>query len=143
MIIATYEDRILSWIKKKYWFFTLAIWSGFLLILIFDSDLAGLFPSKAVSFALTFFLELFFLLGVLSICLKFTINNKVLAYLGKISLEIYLVHGLFIMGLRSGVIFIQNETLWAFLTIIGSIVFGSLLHYLLGYILRLFRRHLS
>lgn len=61
--------------------------------------------------------------------MKFTIGNPILSFLGTNSLEMYLVQGLFIRGLRSSIVYIENDALWALITIVGSVVLGFVLHY--------------
>ncbi len=49
------------------------------------------------------------------------VDNKIWEYIGKISLEMYLWQGLFMYGLRSGMVYIENDVLYSIITIFGTI----------------------
>lgn len=49
------------------------------------------------------------------------VDNKIWEYIGKISLEMYLWQGLFMYGLRSGMVYIENDVLYSIITILGTI----------------------
>lgn len=66
-----------------------------------------------------------FVLAVLLLCLKYKLGNPVLAALGKISLEIYLVQGI-AMALTKP--FFTNEFYWCVSVLVLSIILGYLLH---------------
>lgn len=61
---------------------------------------------------------LFFCLLMVVICRKFTVRSKIWNYLGTISLEIYLYHGLVYMILRK---MIANDVMWTIMTVAVSI----------------------
>ena len=92
---------------------------------------------------LTMICAVLFVLSVLTFTMKFEIGNPVLDFLGKCSLEIYLVQGLFIQGLRSNTVYIQNEALWCLLVIVGSIALGAVLNYLLGIPLKKYKKWIA
>ncbi len=62
-----------------------------------------------------------FAILVILICKKFKFNYRLWSKLGKISLEIYLIHGMIYEVLRSEFIYIKSDFLWCVLTVIISI----------------------
>ena len=128
MIWALYEDKLSGCLKRYYRILAPVSWITFLTLLICFQRLTASLDSAVVRGIIVFFYAASFLLTVLTVTLKFRLGNPVLTFLGENSLEIYLVQGLFIAGLRSGLLYIRNDFLWALLCMIGSVVLGSLLH---------------
>ena len=63
-----------------------------------------------------------FVFFVLLIMLKVRFGNPVLKFLGSISLELYLIHNLFLMGLKDGTIFrVPSPSMYIILTILMGI----------------------
>ncbi|MBQ0035764.1 MAG: acyltransferase [Firmicutes bacterium] len=79
---------------------------------------------------------LFFVITLILIMLKVNFSNKILKFLGSISLELYLVHNLFLVGLRDGSIMsVKSNSLYIVLTILLSIGFATIVKGLDKYIL--------
>ena len=140
MFWATYEETILNFVHKHYKFFTPLVWSLFIFLFLFRRSLVNIIGIKGISLILPMMCAVLFVLSVLLFAMKFEIGNPILTFLGKISLEVYLVQGLFIRGLRTNTIYIQNEALWSLLTVLGSVVFGAILNYLLGIPLKKYKK---
>ncbi|MBP5493028.1 MAG: acyltransferase [Clostridiales bacterium] len=65
---------------------------------------------------------LFFVLFVLLVMMKIRFGNPVLKFLGAISLELYLIHNLFLTGLSKGTIFkVPSPSMYILLTILMAI----------------------
>ena len=63
-----------------------------------------------------------FVLFVLLVMMKVRFGNPVLKFLGAISLELYLIHNLFLKGLRDGTIFrVSSPSMYILLTILMAI----------------------
>ncbi|MCR5805168.1 MAG: acyltransferase [Clostridia bacterium] len=63
-----------------------------------------------------------FVFFVLLVMLKVKFGNPVLKFLGSISLELYLIHNLFLMGLKDGTIFrVTSPSMYIILTIVMAI----------------------
>jgi peptidoglycan/LPS O-acetylase OafA/YrhL len=77
-----------------------------------------------------------FVLIILLFILKVSIKNAILDFLGKISMEIYLIHGLLLLGLRSEIIYIKNELLFSLAVISGSILLSWILHKLFSILIK-------
>lgn len=65
---------------------------------------------------------LFFVLFVLLVMMKVRLGNPVLKLLGAVSLELYLIHNLFLTGLSNGTIFrVSSPSMYILLTLLMSI----------------------
>ena len=60
--------------------------------------------------------------------MKVRINNPILDFLGRIGLEIYLVHRFFIVAFNSQVLTISNNELYLAVVYICSIITAFVLH---------------
>lgn len=136
MFWATYEGKIEYYAKKHYKVLAPLVFGTFFVLFLFRGKLANDIGIKGLSLILTMICAVLFALSVLLFTMKFEIGNPALAFLGKNSLEIYLVQGLFMTGLRNNTIYIQNEALWSLLTVFGSVALGTVLNYLLGFPLK-------
>jgi peptidoglycan/LPS O-acetylase OafA/YrhL len=80
-----------------------------------------------------------FVFILLLLLMKVRFANKILSFLGNISLELYLIHNLFIMMLRdSRVIFIKSTSMYMLMVLIGSITLAYVLHRVNQYVIHLF-----
>lgn len=130
MWFATYEKRIIRVIEKTYFVFTPATLLLCAVIYCFKNPIASVLRIDSALLLLRMTVAvLFVLIGVL-FSLKFAIGNKLLRFLGDISLEIYLLQGLFIAGLRNSIIYIQNDSLWCIMVLAGTIMLAYVLHHI-------------
>lgn len=129
MFWATYENKILEILKKYYAIIAPITWIAFFAIIAFHGKITAL--AHIPSVVLKAFTAIFFVLSVIAFSLKAQIGNKILNFLGNISLEIYISQGLLITSLRGGHIYIENELLWCVAVIAGTVVFSYLLHIVL------------
>lgn len=124
MLWAMYEGRILALLScaKKY---AVTVILAFLLVVI--------------SFALTYFGDSSIYYTVSStafvtffaiVCMKLRLGNPALSFLGKISMEIYLIHGLFISMFRSNIANIENDVIYSALVIACSVISAVILNVL-------------
>ena len=109
IIFAKFEDKIIPHLKKHYWvylvaalllFYPLYIYSGFICnIFGYYGDNWGapdtVFRRK-VSLLSQVFLTTEFVFTVLLINMKVAFGNKFLKFMGTITLEFYLIHGLYV-----------------------------------------------
>lgn len=65
---------------------------------------------------------------VLLLALKVRFGNRVLAYLGKRSMEIYLLHGIPILLLRSEILYVEDDFLWCAAVIFLTVALAATLH---------------
>ena len=76
-----------------------------------------------------------FVLVILLLFLKLSIGNRVLLFLGKLSMETYISQGLFIYAFRSKCVYIENEVLFCISVIVCTITFLLLFHKFINLIL--------
>ena len=134
MFWATYEKPILELLYRTYQFFAPFTWFSFVVLFLFHGKIAAIVNLPYISLILTLVTAILFVLSVIMFSLKVQIGNKILEFLGEISLEIYISQGLFMTTLRSGWIYINNELLWCILVLTGTIVFSHCLHKVFQYI---------
>jgi len=137
MFWATYERKILDLIDKSYFVIAPAICCAFIILLLFKGKIAALI--KLPSIIITLFTVILFILCVIMFAMKVQIGNKVLGFLGDISLEIYLSQGIFMRTLRSGNISIENDFLYSVAVLTGTIIFSYFLHILFRFILKKYK----
>lgn len=125
---AIQEEKCLPWIKKHYYgilAMLLPVFGG-----LFVAIMADLVSGGALRWVYwgccTVFVPL-----VLLLQLKLTFHNKLLSVLGACSLEIYLLHGFFMMLYRGNHIYIQSPALWSASVIISTAISGWAFHRLL------------
>ncbi len=138
IIWATYEKQIVSVLTKKYLLLAIIV-SGTFAVTFISQHFESLFPSEVYVTVFEMLCCIFFIILVLMLMMKLKVGNPVMVYLGKISLELYLVHGLFVFGLHSELIYIQNDFLYALITISGSILLASALHFVMNEILKRYK----
>ena len=71
------------------------------------------------------------------------IGNGLLDALGRISFELYLIHGLFIRLLRSNVLYIDNFVIYSLLVVFSSICAAIFLHNIDGKIIGLLKKRIA
>lgn len=99
-------------------------------LLLFFSCFIIVYISSDSEFALLakMLSSVFFVVFVNIGSLKINFSNKLTTFLGEISLEVYLIHVLFIMIFRNSFLYIKNDFLFAFLVLICSIITGKALN---------------
>ena len=141
MFWAIYEHKIINLVKKNY----TAILISFVIFFTFHYILKRLIPTtnetiQILKAVLPLLFSLSFVICALAIFMKIQIGNKILNFLGEISLELYLSHALFKFSLRSKYIYIHNELIWSISVLAGTILFSYGLHILFQAILKAYKR---
>ena len=135
MFWALFEAKILDVIRKHYLLLVILNWGLFAFSYWYEyySLLNRHKPEYSMSVIMQMLCVLFFVLGIVLFLLKFTVGNPILGFLGKISLELYLVQGLCMQFfLKDNIPGIQSEAVNTLLVIAGTIALGAALHYLLA-----------
>ena len=128
MFCAVYEQRILNVVQEKWmWYSLLLITAVFFWFVIPWFYVHGLPMSIQLYYILSISRVFFFTMMLLLLQVKIRIDNPVLRYLGKISLEIYLIHGLIFYLLRGDYFYLTNEPLFCFLSLSSVILIASIL----------------
>lgn len=134
IIFAQYEKQIINFLKKYI----------YILLPVFYIIFYILFTTyyKEKLFEIQFITSIIIVLLFILINLKIKINNKILLFLGKISYELYMVQGLFLDIFRSRIYNIENDLYFTLLVIISSLVFAYLLHVILDFTKKIFKKFL-
>lgn len=141
MLCAVHEQKILNALNKKwiyYSVFAASFLSFFLVIPAFYSN--GLTMNIQLFFILTISRGVLFTTIVLLLQHKIKNDNPVLRYFGKISLEIYLIHGLVFYLLRGDYYYLTNEPLYCLLSLSIVILIASILAPVDRFLLRSWKR---
>ena len=135
MIWATWDKKITEIIQKYYIIFTFIAWAAFLFLNYIKSSQIGLINGiilMAIAFDFVIIINLF--------SMKFCIGNRILNYLGAVSLEIYMIHGLFILRLKQ---YISNEFMFCTSVLICSIISAHILHKIFSFLLSKYKATLE
>lgn len=135
MVWAVYEDRIIAAIKKSYKIIMPLVWLSFAFFFVLQDKIALWIPIAGISLLVDIITTVLFVTGIILFSMKIQIGNKILSFLGDISLEMYLVHGMFITALRNNMIFIQNELIWCILVLSATIILSFVLHFIFAKLL--------
>lgn len=86
-----------------------------------------------------------FAVCVVLLSLHLQLGNPMLRLLGTLSMELYLLHGIFISGLRSGLVYLHSDALWGLAVFLGTLaaaaVYHRIYHFFLGMYLRRLNSH--
>lgn len=83
----------------------------------------------------------FFLVpSVILLLMRIKIQNKVTAFFGNISLEIYVMQGIFLVLFHSEKLFINNPMLYILAVIVATIISSLILHPLIKLVYGIFRK---
>lgn len=146
MCWAVYEDKILAVLNKSFAVIAPVIIISFLvfyLIYLYYGKIDFLRNIPYFSTVVAFPTAILFSLSIVMFSLKVQIGNRILGFLGEMSLELYLSQGLFITLLRGSHVYIENELLWCSAVLIGTIAFSYLLHLFFRFFLRLIQRSIA
>lgn len=134
MLWASYEDGIIAFLKKHY------VSSLICIAALFVAAFAGktfvrvdlpFVSAIKIKGGLEIISSACFVVLLVILLLKFKAQNRVLSYLGSISLEIYLMHGILIVlwhdkaGLET-----KNEFIYVLITVASTVAISALLHIL-------------
>ena len=127
MFWAVYEKQILAVLKKCYYFVALLFWVTFLIVFSFRNQIITL-PIPFILSLIRIVTAVIFVIGIWLFTMKFQIGNRVLAFLGKISYEIFLSHCFFHIFFKSEAVNIENDILYMAAVLVSTIVSSVLLN---------------
>lgn len=133
MFWAVYEEKLIRWVTSHYWGITAVSICAFIL----SFSLQYFLTNKLVLLGLQMISSGFFVALVILFTLKNRLESRAFSFLGKISLEIYLLQKLVMAMLRSSIVYMENDSLWAVMVILGCIVSGMIMHKALELLSRL------
>ncbi len=104
MVFGKYEPVITKTLRKGYWFWLIFFFAGFFLLFrqsewLIDTRL-GYYDRwlwhRLASAGIQWLVALFFVMFCFTMMMKIRLGNKALAWLGAMSLDFYLMHGMFV-----------------------------------------------
>ena len=125
---ALYEAAALERIKKSYYLLlgaAIFLLGGSMVAQMLYGNLSAPSITQAI---ISNFTILFFIAALVLVILKVRLGNKILAYLGKRSLEIYLFHGMFLLWAKPLLTGPDRAFLYFLMVLSGSLVFAQLVH---------------
>ena len=129
---ATYEDKITGFIKQRYRIIAPAALVCLVALLVFQ----GFISLPFISTILPEIISLIFVFCVILLSMKIRIGNRILGFLGEISLEVYLIHGLILTFSQN---LIQNDLLLCAAVIAVSIPLAFVIHLVLSFALKKYK----
>lgn len=93
-----------------------------------QTETASGYPETLICFFTQLPAVILFVVAVFILCMKVTFSNIMLRFLSKISLELYLIHYLFLLLYKSEIINITNDLLYVTLVVVSSVAAAFLLH---------------
>ena len=133
MFWAAYEEKILKVIEKGVTGFFLLSTAAFLVAFHVLAKVGSFLPGFYVPMERV--VSILFIFMVLGFSMKFKVGNKVLYFIGDISYELYLIHGIWIYWFRYDFVYIENEMVMMVMVFAGSIVSAVVLHKISGMLL--------
>lgn len=140
MLWAFKEENIIKFIKKSYYLVLPMIVLLFAVFGINRSLIVKLLNFDFSSVLVTTIVGILFTLIVLFISRKFIIGNKILDFVGKISLEVYLLQGIFMYIFIKSDRIISSDILTSLIVIVLTIVFGYVFNKLFSFILSKYKK---
>lgn len=160
ILFARYEAKLLAFFKKHYYLYLVlaaAATYGFFQLSMYFKSVYGYYgelnPSlsqgmvirnRFITLSAEMLASLAFVLTVLILSMKLKINNRILAFMGTITLEFYLIHGLFLelfaysfCDVVPSIVRITNVFLLIIVVLVPSILSALFLKWLHGKVLHL------
>lgn len=106
---ASYENIILIYFKK---YFTYIMPMSILILVVLQRIRIMAVLPGFLQLIVKLIIPIFFMLSIICLLIKIRIRSRILMWLGGISLNIYILQGLPILGLRNSYIYIDNEFIW-------------------------------
>lgn len=141
MFWAAYEEKILEVIEKGATGFFLLSTAAFLLSFHELEKVGSILPDLYVPMERV--ISILFLFMILGFSMKFKVGNKVLYFIGDISYELYLVHGLWIYWFRNDFAYIENEMVLLVMVFAGAIVSAVVLHKISGILVSYYKKEVK
>ena len=132
MLWAYAEKNGVPYIRGKY--AKLCFFAVILFPLVYCVNKHSWWYPYPVQVLITWIISGLFGLMLILLLMKVKIGNPVLDFLGKISFEVYMIHGIFIQWFRSYHINIGSDSLWAAAVIGAAIVGAFVLHMVFSFI---------
>lgn len=140
MLWAYKEENIISFIKKSYYLilpmflilFHILCHNRYLAVKVLDFEYG--------SVIVTLTLGLLFSVILIMLSRKIIIGNKILDFVGKISLEVYLLQGIFAYVFRTGYFAISNDFIKSLMIILFTFIFSFVFNKIFSFILSKYKK---
>ena len=124
---AIYEQQIRSFLEKFYWPCLLLAALLFLLLWQYFDTLYALWPVSAMRLIISLFRNAAFAIAFVLMTMKLAVGNPVLDRLGTVSLELYVLHPLFLLLFRGNILWLETDFLYCVAVIAATIIAAVLL----------------
>lgn len=139
MAFAVYEEKIYKFMSKYYYYVALAVLA--VTFVVYEYGLGGFYKLFPEDYSIhNVCVSTLMVICIIVVMMKITFDNKVLQFLGKISFEIYLIHGLVILAARNDRLYIENEMVFSIVVIVVTIVASVAFNCCMTYVFRLWDR---
>lgn len=118
--------------KKKYFCTILFLILSFLILLLVSKIVRG-----RVGNLLTILISMTFVCAIIMFTKKIKITNKVTYKLGLISLEIYLLQGMFLTGFQGGIMNIENPIVYVVAVTAATLLSSIIMHPIIKFLMKL------
>ena len=128
MFWSTYEKYIDKELKERQWmYWILLIISLFFVILLFVKydEIKNILTFTGAESLIVIVRNLLFSINFVLVTMKLKIGNKATTFFGEMSLELYLIQGVFIKEIDFG---IKNEFLWCIFVLVSTIFVAYFFH---------------
>lgn len=124
---AAYKEKIHAFAEKKWWLWTL------IAAALFAASywLSGVTMTRSIpglNLGSRLAASVMFPVLVVLLAMKLKAESPVLRFFGRISLELYLFHGLAYAFLRSSIVYIENDALWVWSSVALSIALAYIMN---------------
>lgn len=143
MIFAEFEENLVGFAKKRYSIILSVALAATVIFIYLALYMLNKFSYYGTPFYVRFqilayqlTMIIFFVISLLLITIKLQFKNFLLKFLGKIALELYLIHYLFLISLKG----MKSDFLYIILVYVFAILLASVLHKLDQKIISLFRK---
>ena len=145
VLFGRYEKPVTRFFRKGYWFWLIFFLAGFFLLFwqsewlidhrwgYYGEGTALKIPHRLMSAGIQWTVALFFVGFFFLLMMKVRFGNKVLSWLGAVTLDFYLIHGLFVelfgysfLDVAKSLVYIRNVPLYIAAVLAGSVA-GTLL----------------
>ncbi len=137
---ASWEEEILTFLKKSSFILMPFIWVIFVLVSVNQWNIRNALSQSWSEVIFCMIMSTLFVLGVILTSARFMFGNKILNFLGNISFELYMVQGAIMLALRNDYFYIGNDTVWSLAVILCSIIFAFLLNKLFNFMLLKYKK---
>ncbi len=138
IVWATYEKSIIRFIEQRYCITAAFVVICFAVLFLFRERIPTIFPIQHASTLLSLVTAVIFVCCVLLLSMRIKSGNRIFDFLGEISLEIYLIHGLIIKQTA-----IQNDLIRCTVVLLLTVSLSFVFHIVFSSVLKKYRSMIS